>query len=169
MAIFGNPEFNSLDDLFLNQLEDLYDAEHRIIRALPKMSEAARSRELKQAFDEHLAQTRGHVDRLDTIFRELDKTPTRETCEAMKGLLREGEEMIDAKGDMNVRDAALIAAAQRVEHYEMAGYGTARSLALHLGHSEAARLMQETLDEEKTADSKLTDIAENAVNVHALH
>jgi len=87
----------------------------------------------------------------------------------MKGLLREGEEMIDAKGDMNVRDAALIAAAQRVEHYEMAGYGTARSLALHLGHSEAARLLQETLDEEKTADSKLTDIAENAVNVHALH
>ena len=168
MAIFGSPEFNSLDDLFLNQLEDLYDAEHRIIRALPKMSEAARSRELKQAFDEHLAQTRGHVDRLDMIFREMDKTPTRETCEAMKGLLREGEEMIDAKGDLNVRDAALIAAAQRVEHYEMAGYGTARSLALHLGRTEAARLLQETLDEEKVADSKLTDIAENAVNVHAL-
>ncbi len=169
MAIFGNPEFNSLEDLFLNQLEDLYDAEHRIIRALPKMSQAAQNRELKQAFDEHLAQTRGHVDRLDMIFRELDKTPSRETCEAMKGLLREGEEMIDAKGDSNVRDAALIAAAQRVEHYEMAGYGTARSLAMHLGRNEAARLLQQTLDEEKSADSKLTDIAEHAVNVHALH
>jgi ferritin-like metal-binding protein YciE len=169
MAIFGNIEFNSLEDLFLEQLEDLYDAEHRIIRALPKMSEAARSRELKQAFDQHLAQTRGHVDRLDTIFRELNKTPDRETCEAMKGLLREGEEMIDAKGDPNVRDAALIAAAQRVEHYEMAGYGTARSLAIHLGHANAARLLQDTLEEEKSADSKLTDIAENAVNVHALH
>jgi ferritin-like metal-binding protein YciE len=169
MAIFGNLEFHSLEDLFLEQLEDLYDAEHRIIRALPKMSQAARSRELKQAFDEHLAQTRGHVDRLDTIFRELEKTPQRETCEAMKGLLREGEEMIDAKGDQNVRDAALIAAAQRVEHYEMAGYGTTRSLAMHLGHTQAARLLQETLEEEKTADSKLTDIAENAVNIHALH
>jgi ferritin-like metal-binding protein YciE len=169
MAMFGNPEFNSLDDLFINQLEDLYDAEHRIIRALPKMSEAARSRDLKQAFDHHLAQTRGHVDRLDQIFRELNKTPERETCEAMKGLVREGEQMIDAKGDANVRDAALIAAAQRVEHYEMAGYGTARSLALHLGHAEAARLLQETLEEEKSADSKLSDIAENSVNVHARH
>ncbi len=169
MPIFGSLEINSLEDLFVNQLEDLYDAEHRIIRALPKMSEAASARELKQAFDQHLAQTRGHVDRLDTIFRELNKTPERETCEAMKGLLREGEEMIDAKGDPNVRDAALIAAAQRVEHYEISGYGTARSLAQHLGHTQAARLLQETLDEEKSADTKLTDVAENVVNVHALH
>ncbi len=169
MPIFGSFEINSLEDLFVNQLEDLYDAEHRIIRALPKMSEAASARELKQAFDQHLAQTRGHVDRLDTIFRELNKTPERETCEAMKGLLREGEEMIDAKGDPNVRDAALIAAAQRVEHYEISGYGTARSLAQHLGHTQAARLLQETLDEEKSADTKLTDVAENVVNVHALH
>lgn len=169
MAIFGNPELNSLEDLFLNQIEDLYDAEHRIIRALPKMSEAAQSPELKRAFDSHLAQTRGHVDRLDTIFRGLNKTPARETCEAMKGLLREGEEMVDAKGDATVRDAALIAAAQRVEHYEISGYGTARSLAMHLGHTEAARLLQTTLEEEKQTDTKLTDIAENVVNVHALH
>ncbi len=169
MALFGSPEFNSLEDLFVNQLEDLYDAEHRIIRALPKMSEAARSSQLKQAFDKHLSETRNQVDRLDTIFRQLSRVPERETCEAMKGLLREGEEMIDAKGDPNVRDAALIAAAQRVEHYEMAGYGTARSLATQLGHADAARLLQQTLDEEKAADSKLTEVAENAVNVDALH
>jgi len=169
MALFGNPEFNSLEDLFVNQLEDLYDAEHRIIRALPKMSEAAQSSQLKQAFDKHLGETRNHVDRLDTIFRELSRTPQRETCEAMKGLLREGEEMIDAKGDPAIRDAALIAAAQRVEHYEMAGYGTARSLATQLGHTDAARLLQQTLDEEKAADSKLTEVAENSVNVTALH
>jgi ferritin-like metal-binding protein YciE len=169
MAIFGTPEFNSLEDLFINQIEDLYDAEHRIIRALPKMSEAARSTELKQAFDQHLAETRHQVERLDEIFRQLNRSPQRETCEAMKGLLREGEEMIDAKGDPNVRDAALIAAAQRVEHYEMAGYGTARSLAMHLGRSEAAELLEQTLEEEKAADSKLTHVAESGVNIHALH
>lgn len=169
MALFGNPEFNSLEDLFVNQLEDLYDAEHRIIRVLPKMSEAAQNSQLKQVFDKHLAETRRQVERLDTIFRQLGRTPERETCEAMKGLLREGEEMIDAKGDPSIRDAALIAAAQRVEHYEMAGYGTARSLATHLVNADAARLLQQTLDEEKAADSKLTEVAENAVNVHALH
>jgi len=169
MALFGTVEFNSLEDLFMNQLEDLYDAEHRIIRALPKMSEAARNPELKQAFDAHLAQTRRQVERLDSVFQELNQAPERETCEAMKGLLREGEEMVDAKGDANVRDAALIAAAQRVEHYEIAGYGTARSLATHLGYTEAARLLQETLDEEKETDMKLTDLAENTVNIHALH
>ena len=168
MAMFSSQEFNSLEDLFIHQIEDLYDAEHRIVRALPKMSEAAHSQDLKRAFDSHLAETRKHVDRLDTIFRDLKKTPERETCEAMKGLLREGEEMIDAKGDPSVRDAALIAAAQRVEHYEMAGYGTARALALHLGHNEAARLLQTTLEEEKAADRKLTQVAESEVNVHAL-
>lgn len=168
MALFSSQEFNSLDDLFLNQLEDLYDAEHRIIRALPRMTEAAHSPDLKRAFDHHLAQTRQQVDRLDTIFRQLNKTPERETCEAMKGLLREGEEMIDAKGNPDVKDAALIAAAQRVEHYEMSGYGTARSLAQHLGYAEAVRLLQATLDEEKEADQKLTQIAESQVNIHAL-
>jgi len=169
MALFSTQEFNSLEDLLLNQLEDLYDAEHRIIRALPKMSEAAHSPDLKRAIDHHLAQTRQQVDRLDTIFRQLNKSPERETCEAMKGLLREGEEMVDAKGNPDVRDAAIIAAAQRVEHYEMAGYGTARSLAQHLGYAEAVRLLQTTLDEEKEADQKLTQIAESQVNIHALH
>src|SRR6185437_10461528 len=125
MPMFGSKEFNSIEDLFINQIEDLYDAEHRIIRALPKMSEAAHSPELKRALDKHLAETRQQVDRLDAIFRQMNKSPERETCEAMKGLIREGEEMVDAKGDVDVRDAAIIAAAQRVEHYEMAGYGTA--------------------------------------------
>lgn len=158
----------SRDDLFLNQIEDLYDAENRIVRALPKMQDAASASALKNAFEKHLGETMRHVERLDTIFQQLGHTPERETCEAMKGLLREGEEMIDAKGDAAIKDAALIAAAQRVEHYEMAGYGTARSLAMHLGHSDAARLLQDTLQEEQAADRKLTEIAESEVNVRAL-
>ena len=167
MALF-NREFNSLEDLFLEQIEDLYDAEHRIVRALPKMIEAAQDPDLKRALDKHLAETRGQVDRLDTIFRGLNKKPERDTCEAMKGLIREGEEMVSAKGSAEVRDAAIIAAAQRVEHYEMAGYGTARALAQSLGHAEAVRLLEQTLQEEKNADQVLTKVAERSVNVHAL-
>jgi ferritin-like metal-binding protein YciE len=167
MALFSQ-EFNSLEDLLIEQLEDLYDAEHRIIRALPKMSEAAQEPDLKRALDKHLGETRSQVDRLDAIFRSLNKTPERETCEAMKGLIREGEEMVDAKGNPDVRDAAIIAAAQRVEHYEIAGYGTARSLARQLGHTEAARLLETTLQEEKNADQVLTRVAEASVNVHAV-
>jgi len=168
MALFSQ-EFNSLQELFVQQIEDLYDAEHRIIRALPKMSETAQDPELKRALDKHLAETRTQVDRLDAIFRSLNKTPERETCEAMKGLIREGEDMVNAKGSPEVRDAAIIAAAQRVEHYEIAGYGTARALALHLGHAEAARLLETTLQEEKNADQTLTQVAESSVNVHALN
>ncbi len=168
MSLFTAQEFRSLEDLFLTQIEDLYDAEKRIVQALPKMADAAHTPELKQAFADHLDQTREHVERLDTIFRQLGRTPERETCEAMKGLLREGEEMMSAKGDPIVRDAAIISAAQRVEHYEMAGYGTARSLAMHLGHTEAARLLQTTLQEEEASDRKLTEIAETEVNARAL-
>ncbi|SRR5579884_1296826 len=167
MNLFTNQEFNSLEDLFVNQLEDLYDAEKRIVNALPKMAETAAAPALRRAFQEHLEQTRHHVDRLDTIFRQLGRTPQREACEAMKGLLREGDEMIGAKGDPDVRDAALIAAAQRVEHYEMAGYGTARTFALRLGHTDAARLLQSTLQEEVAADKKLTEVAETEVNARA--
>jgi ferritin-like metal-binding protein YciE len=167
MSLFTNHEFNSLDDLFLSQLRDLYDAENRLVKALPKMAEAASSSTLKQAFQSHLNETTGHVQRLDTIFRQLGQEPKGETCEAMKGLVSEGEEMIDAKGDPSIRDAALIAAAQRVEHYEMSGYGTARTFALRLGRSEAAKLLQSTLQEEKAADEKLTQIAESEVNLHA--
>lgn len=168
MSFFSSPEFNSLQDLFQNQIEDLYDAENRIVRALPKMIDTANARELKAAFESHLGQTRQHVERLEAIFRELNRTPTRETCEAMKGLLVEAEQMISAKGDPAVRDAALIAAAQRVEHYEIAGYGTARAFARQLGLNEPARLLELTLREEEATDKKLTEIAESQVNERAL-
>lgn len=155
----------------LQQVEDLYDAEHRIIRALPKMSEAAHDPELRRALDQHLAETRNQVDRPDTIFRRLNKTPERETCEAMKGLIREREDMVNAEGSADVRDAAMIAAAQRVEHCEIAGYGTARALAQHLGHAEALRLLQATLQEEERGSDfdpgrrKLSERARAALGV----
>jgi len=166
MAVFKQ-EFNSLKDLFINQIQDLYDAENRLTEALPKMADAASSAQLRQAIQSHLAETEGHVTRLESVFRELNLEPKRETCEAMKGLIAEGSEMIKAKGDADVRDAALIAAAQRVEHYEMAGYGTARTFAQRLGLTQAANLLQQTLHEEVAADKKLTQIAEAAVNQQA--
>lgn len=167
MAMFSSTEFNSLKDLFINQIEDLYDAENRLTKALPKMAEAAHSPQLRQAFQTHLTETQGHVSRLETIFREIKIEPKRETCAAMKGLIAEGEEMIHAKGDSDVKDAALIAAAQRVEHYEMSGYGTARTFAQRLGLTQAANLLQQTLNEEVGADRKLNQIAESSVNQQA--
>jgi ferritin-like metal-binding protein YciE len=167
MALFGGTEFNSLEDLFVNQIEDLYDAENRLTKALPKMADAASSSSLKQAFQSHLTETEGHVSRLETIFREVKVDPKRETCQAMKGLISEGEDMIDATGDNAVKDAALIAAAQRVEHYEISGYGTARTIAQQLGMTNVANLLQQTLNEEKAADQKLNTIAESSVNVRA--
>jgi ferritin-like metal-binding protein YciE len=164
MPLFSTTEFNSMKDLFVNQIEDLYDAENRLTQALPKMADAAGSSQLKQAFRQHLTETQGHVSRLETVFRELNIEPKRETCEAMKGLIAEGEEMIKAKGDPDVKDAALIAAAQRVEHYEMSGYGTARALARQLGLTQAVNLLEQTLQEEKAADAKLNEIAESSVN-----
>ncbi len=167
MKLFTSTEFNSFQDLFVNQLEDLYDAEQRLTQALPKMADAANSNQLKQAFREHLTETQGHVSRLETIFRQLGTDPKRETCQAMKGLISEGEEMVSATGDPSIKDAALIAAAQRVEHYEISGYGTARTFALRLGRNEAADLLQQTLEEEKAADQKLNQIAESSVNRQA--
>jgi ferritin-like metal-binding protein YciE len=167
MPLFTTTSFNSFNDLFLNQIEDLYDAEQRLTKALPKMAEAAQSSQLKQAFQSHLTETEGHVSRLEQIFRALNTDPTRETCEAMKGLIAEGEEMIKAHGDPDIKDAALIAAAQRVEHYEISGYGTARAFARRLGLTEAATLLQQTLEEEKAADEKLNTIAESIVNPKA--
>ena len=158
-------KLNSLRDLFLEELRDLYSAESQLLKALPKMAHAATDPQLKQAFADHLEQTEGHVDRLDNIFASLDEKPTGETCQAMEGLIKEGAEMIKAKGDSVVIDSGIIGAAQRVEHYEMAGYGTARSLAERLGEQEAASLLQETLNEESEADSLLTEIAENLVPV----
>jgi ferritin-like metal-binding protein YciE len=167
MKLFTSTEFNSFQDLFVNQVEDLYDAEQRLTQALPKMAGAANSGQLRQAFQQHLTETQSHVSRLETIFRQLGTDPKRETCQAMKGLISEGEEIVDATGDPSIKDAALIAAAQRVEHYEISGYGTARSFALRLGRKDAADLLQQTLDEEKAADQKLNQIAESSINLQA--
>lgn len=170
MAMIGmKHELNSLKDLLVLELEDLYDAEQRLTEALPKMAEAAHSPALKSAFQSHLTETKGHVSRLENVFREIGHQAERETCDAMKGLIKEGEDIIKSKGDPAVRDAGLIAAAQRVEHYEMAGYGTVRTYAEQLGLTNVARTLQQTLDEEKGADSKLTSIAESSVNVQAVH
>lgn len=164
MSLFSNPSLESLDDLLVDQLRDLYDAESRLTKALPKMADAATSAELKNAFNGHLRETETHVRRLEEVFGILGESPKGTTCEAMKGLVKEGESMMATQADANVKDAGLIAAAQRVEHYEMAGYGTARTFAQHLGYLEAARLLQLTLDEEGAANKNLTRIAETSVN-----
>ena len=161
------PELNSLEDLFWDQVKDIYDAEKRITDALPKMADAASDPALKSAFREHLAETKHHVERLEQIFRTAGKDAERETCDGIKGLLKEGEEMLHAKGDEDTRDAGLIAAAQRVEHYEIAVYGTIRNFAERLGRTEFVDLLQRTLDEEGMADKKLTQIAERKVNPQA--
>jgi ferritin-like metal-binding protein YciE len=163
MALF-NYEFNNLNDLFVQQLKDLYDGEMQLTEALPKMAQAATSSQLKNAFQEHFRETQGHVQRLEQVFRAINQQPKRETCPAMKGMIKEGSDIISAKGDPTVRDAALIAAAQRVEHYEMAGYGTVRTFAQQLGRSDLAQILQETLNEEGAADKKLTSIAEASIN-----
>lgn len=167
MGLLETTEFNHLNDLFIEELEDLYDAEKRLTDALPKMAEAASDADLKQAFKAHEMQTHQHVARLEEIFHRIGKSPSRETCQAMKGLIKEGEEMIDAKGNEAVRDAALIAAAQRVEHYEIAGYGTLRTFARQLGLMDVAQTLQQTLDEEGETDQRLTEIAESRINPQA--
>jgi ferritin-like metal-binding protein YciE len=160
---------DNLDNLLLLQLKDLRSAEEQLIAALPKMAEAASNPELRSAFETHLQETRTHKNRLDQAFRMLGQEPASESCEAMQGLVSEGQEVISAEGDPEVKDAALIAAAQRVEHYEIAGYGCARTFAQRLGRSDVARLLQETLEEEGNADKILTHIAESWVNAQAAH
>ena len=167
MALFSTMELTNLQDLLVEQLRDLYDAENRLVDSLPKMEEAASDRQLKDAFRDHLKETKNHVSRLEAAFKELGEESKRESCEAMKGLVKEAEQMVEAKGDPAVKDAALIAAAQRVEHYEMAGYGAARSIADQLGHHKVAQLLQETLSEEGNADKTLTKVAESWINVQA--
>jgi ferritin-like metal-binding protein YciE len=166
MSLFA-PTFRNLEELYLNELRDLYSAETQLLDALPRMAEAATSMDLRAAFQSHLAETRTHALRLEEIFRNLGESPSGETCAAMKGLIKEGGEYVDASGDRDVRDAGLIGAAQRVEHYEMAAYGTARALAQRLGYSAAAQTLQQTLDEERAADMKLTEIALTEVNPSA--
>jgi ferritin-like metal-binding protein YciE len=154
----------TLHDAFIDQLKDLYSAETQLTNALPKMAEAASEKKLRDAFEQHLEETRRHVERLDGIFDELKAKPGGETCEAMEGLVEEGEEAIEAFDSGPVRDAMLIASAQRVEHYEMAGYGTVRTWAKAMGHDSIADRLSSTLEEEKHADEKLNDIALDGVN-----
>ena len=156
-------KMNGLTDLYVDQLKDLYSAEKQLVQALPKMAKAANTAALKEGFQEHLDQTRTHVDRLEQIFTRMGASPGRKKCEAMEGLIQEGEEAIELKGDAAVRDAALIAAAQRVEHYEIAGYGTVRTFANQLNFRDDARMLQQTLDEEGAADKKLTALAEGGL------
>ena len=156
-------QLNSMHELFIEELRDLYSAENQLVRALPQMANAAKSTTLKTAFESHLEETRTHVQRLTEIFSNLGQTPTGKTCKAMEGLIAEGTEAIQLQGDPDVKDAALIAAAQRVEHYEMAGYGVVRTFAKELGFSASADLLQKTLDEEGAADKKLTGIAEGGL------
>jgi ferritin-like metal-binding protein YciE len=156
-------KMNRLDDLYLDQLKDLYSAEKQLVQALPKMAKAANSEELKMGFQEHLEQTKTHVNRLEQIFTALGSSPGRKKCEAMEGLVKEGQEAIELQGDAIVRDAALIAAAQRVEHYEIAAYGTVRTFANHLGRKDESELLQMTLDEEGATDKKLTALAEGGI------
>ena len=161
-------KLESLKDLYLEQLKDLYSAETQLVDALPKMAERASSQDLKQAFQEHLRQTQEQVRRLEQIFQDIGETPKGHTCEGMKGLIREGEEMIKMQGDAKVIDAGLIAAAQRVEHYEIAGYGTVRTYAEMLGKPQHASLLERTLQEEEMTDEKLTQLAESHVNEEAM-
>ena len=158
---------NTLHELFVDEIKDLYSAENQLLKALPKMAKAATSPELKKAFEEHLEQTKTHVVRLEKVCEGLDVSPKGKKCAAMEGLIKEGGETIAAKGDPAVKDAALIAAAQRVEHYEMAGYGCVRTFAQTLGLKAEAKILQETLDEEGATDKHLTELAESVINADA--
>ena len=163
-----NMKLNTLQDLFIDELRDLYSAENQLLKALPKMARGASSAELRQAFEEHLEQTKGHVERLEQIFDGLDESPKGKTCHAMKGLVEEGSEILDQDGEDSVLDAGIIAAAQKVEHYEIASYGTVRTFAELLDQTQASKLLQETLDEEGEANKKLNALAEDIVNPEAL-
>lgn len=158
----------SLQDLYLEQLKDLHSAEEQIIEALPKMIERTKHPQLRQGFERHLRQTEEQLRRLEKIGERAGQSLTGHTCKGMEGLIEEGEEMLEERADSDVLDAALIAAAQRVEHYEIAGYGCARTYARLLGLEDDARLLQQTLDEEGETDKLLTEMAERVVNVEAL-
>lgn len=165
MALFSM-KLENLQQLYLKELRDLYDAENQITSALPKLIDAASNPELKSALQEHLSVTKKQIGRLDQIFQSLREKPTGETCKGMKGVIKEGDEIVSGGGDPSTVDAGIISAAQRVEHYEMAGYGTVRTYAKLLGREEHGRLLQQTLDEEEKADKTLTQIA-GTVNVEA--
>jgi ferritin-like metal-binding protein YciE len=159
---------NPLEDLLVDELKDLYNAENQMVKALPKMIKATGAPELKRAFERHLGQTRNHVDRLDQIGSELDVRLSGKKCRGMEGIIAEGSELIGEDLDQDALDAGLIGAAQKIEHYEIAGYGTARAHAEMLGYNKIARLLQQTLNEEGAADKKLTALAETIINVEAV-
>ena len=148
-----------LKELYIDELKDLYNAENQLVKALPKMAKAASSEELRQGFEEHLEQTRGHVQRLEQIFDLLEESPKGKKCMGMEGLVKEGSEVMEEDFEDAVMDAALIGAAQRVEHYEIAAYGTASEFAKILGENEHVSLLEQTLQEEKETDEKLTELA----------
>jgi ferritin-like metal-binding protein YciE len=158
---------NTLHDLFVHELKDILNAEKQLVKALPKMAKAASSENLRAGFQEHLDQTEDHVERLERIFESLDISGRGVKCQAMEGLVKEGSEMIYEDAEPAVKDAALIAAAQKVEHYEIASYGTLVTWARQMGHSDAEQLLQQTLEEEKATDHKLTELAESEVNMSA--
>jgi ferritin-like metal-binding protein YciE len=160
-------KLNNLGDLFVHELKDLYSAEQQILQALPKMAAAADHQELRRAFQEHEQVTRDQVRRLDMIADDLGVELTGHKCKGIEGIIKEGDDLLKAEADADVLDAGLIGAAQRVEHYEIAGYGTARTFARRLGHGRAAELLQQTLDEEGSTDERLTRIAESMVNPDA--
>jgi len=159
-------DHNELKELYIDELRDLYDAENRLVKALPKLAKAASSDKLREGFESHLEQTRGHVDRLKEIFDALGEKPTGKTCAGMTGLVKEGDEIMGEDFSEEVMDAALISAAQRVEHYEIAAYGCVSAWAQLLGESEANALLEQTLEEEKETDQKLTKLSEE-INVEA--
>ena len=161
-------KLDTLKKLYVEELRDIYSAEQQLVKALPKMAKGASSDELREAIETHLDETKGQVERLEQIFEELGESPKGKTCQAMKGLVEEGSEILEEKGEDSVLDAGIIAAAQKVEHYEIATYGTLRTWADLLNQEEAAGLLQETLDEEGETDKRLNELAEEIVNPEAL-
>jgi len=161
-------KIESLQSLFVDELKDAYDFEHQLLEALPKMAAHAHDTELQNGFRQHLEQTKGHVDRLEKVFNEIGERPERRECEGMKGLIKEGEQVVKARGDDAACDAALISAAQRVEHYEMAAYGTLCAFADALGRANQSKLLGQILDQEKQTDEKLSKLAEARVNPRAI-
>ena len=161
-------KLDTLKTLYTNELRDLYNAENQLLKALPKMAKGASSEELKDAFQKHLEQTKSHVERLEEVFEEIGEKPKGKTCRAMKGLIEEGSEILHQDGEDSVIDAGIIVAAQKVEHYEMAGYGSVRTFAQLLGKDRSAELLQTTLDEESETNETLNQLAEGVVNPEAL-
>jgi ferritin-like metal-binding protein YciE len=155
---------DSLEKLFIEELKDVYNAEKQILRALPRMAKAAEAPELQQAFTKHLKETEGQVQRLEKIFEELGQAARGKKCKGMEGLIEEGKEKMEEEGEASVMDAALIASAQKVEHYEIAAYGCLRTYAQLLGLSRAEQLLQQTLEEEEATDKKLTELGESGIN-----